>query len=600
MGACDSVKNDRIHNTNIKRINSLSDNSNRLNQTFSNFSSNTLYSAPLSYRQNNLNEPKWFPRGEKYYSIIKDSNTTNLIENKNTWQSEKIELFFSLINVTNPNNLYSLSVTIINNIRLQIDTYLGDLDHNSGKNIYFGNSFIVDYFYERKQKIIIKPIINNNRLNLESSFILGDLFSSPNKSLEANFTNIGILKISYIPLNKYINNKIDLSKTISNFKFNINMYNLSNNLSSNLFFVISHFKDGENRRPVYKSPENNLINFSTNVIKIESDYLCLNANDKIYIELYSYQNMPIFLAYGKFTLSQLQTKTLNNQLTEILLYNTNQENKGLVKIQYYIKNKFSFVDKLTKNKMQINLEIAIDYTKSNKPPNDPRSNHYLNGRDLNDYEKAIKACCEVLAPYDADQLFPVYGFGGIPSYLNGKPNNNNKVSHCFNINFEEDAEIHGVDNILKIYRESLNNVVLSGNTKFSFFLKKVISNINKDLKYRKSENHYYMLLILTDGVVNDLKETIDLIVEASFLPLSIIIVGIGDEDFSFMDKLDGDEVPLVNSQGVKRKRDIVQFIRFNNFKKNNAINIGNDFAEEVLKEIPTQIEEYYNEVGKFY
>ena len=72
------------------------------------------------------------------------------------------------------------------------------------------------------------------------------------------------------------------------------------------------------------------------------------------------------------------------------------------------------------------------------------------------------------------------------------------------------------------------------------------------------------------------------------------------DEISFMDKLDGDEVPLVNSQGVKRKRDIVQFIRFNNFKKNNAINVGNDFAEEVLKEIPTQIEEYYSEVGKFY
>ena len=376
------------------------------------------------------------------------------------------------------------------------------------------------------------------------------------------------------------------------------MYNLNNNLSSNLFFVISHFKDGEKRRPVYKSPESNLTNFTTNVIKIESDYLCLNTKDNIYIELYSYQNLPIFLAYGKFNLSKLQANTLNNQLTDVLLYNTNNENIGLVKIQYYIKNKSSYVDKLAKNKMQINLEIAIDYTKSNKPPNDPRSNHYINGRDLNDYEKAIKACCEVLAPYDADQLFPVYGFGGIPLYINGRPNN--KVSHCFNINFEEDAEIHGVENILSTYRESLSKVVLSGNTKFSFILKKVISNINKDLKYRKSENHYYMLLILTDGVVNDLKDTIDLIVEASFLPLSIIIVGIGNEDFSFMDKLDGDEVPLVNSQGVKRKRDIVQFIRFNNFKKNNAINIGNDFAEEVLKEIPTQIEEYYSEVGKFY
>ena len=310
------------------------------------------------------------------------------------------------------------------------------------------------------------------------------------------------------------------------------------------------------------------------------------------------QQKRIFIAYGKFTLSQLQANSLNNKLTDVLLYNTNQESIGSVKIQYYIKNKSSYIDKLAKNKMQINLEIAIDYTKSNKPPNDPNSNHYINGKDLNDYEKAIKACCEILAPYDADQLFPVYGFGGIPSHINGRPNN--KISHCFNINFKENAEIYGVENILKTYRESLNKVEFSGNTKFSFVLKKVISNINKDLKYRKNENHYYILLILTDGVVNDLKDTTDLIVEASSLPLSIVIVGIGNENFGFMETLDGDENPLTNSQGVQRKRDIVQFIKFNNFKNNNAINIGNDFVEEVLKEIPTQIEEYYNEVGKFY
>ena len=83
-----------------------------------------------------------------------------------------------------------MSVIIINNIHLDINTYLGDLAHNSGKNIYFGNSSIVDYFYERKQKIIIKPIINNNRLKQESSFIFGDLFISSNKSLEANYSGI--------------------------------------------------------------------------------------------------------------------------------------------------------------------------------------------------------------------------------------------------------------------------------------------------------------------------------------------------------------------------------------------------------------------------
>ena len=131
-------------------------------------------------------------------------------------------------------------------------------------------------------------------------------------------------------------------------------------------------------------------------------------------------------------------------------------------------------------------------------------------------------------------------------------------------------------------------------------MRKVISNINYDLKNRKKENHYYILLILTDGVVNDIQDTKDLIVEASYLPLSIVIVGIGNEDFTNMENLDGDEDPLINSRGEKRKRDIVQFIEFNNFKKNNSINIGTDFAEEVLKEIPRQIDEYYNLCGRFY
>ena len=52
-------------------------------------------------------------------------------------------------------------------------------------------------------------------------------------------------------------------------------------------------------------------------------------------------------------------------------------------------------------------------------------------------------------------------------------------------------------------------------------------------------------MILTDGVINDLKPTIDALVEASELPLSVIIVGIGKEDFKDMEILDGDEIPLV-------------------------------------------------------
>lgn len=41
-------------------------------------------------------------------------------------------------------------------------------------------------------------------------------------------------------------------------------------------------------------------------------------------------------------------------------------------------------------------------------------------------------------------------------------------------------------------------------------------------------------------------ETKDMIVELSKLPVSIIIVGLGNEDFSNMNQLDGDINPIYN------------------------------------------------------
>lgn len=46
---------------------------------------------------------------------------------------------------------------------------------------------------------------------------------------------------------------------------------------------------------------------------------------------------------------------------------------------------------------------------------------------------------------------------------------------------------------------------------------------------------YNILLILTDGEIHDMPKTKDLIVGASNLPLSIIIIGIGKESFAMME-----------------------------------------------------------------
>jgi hypothetical protein len=41
-----------------------------------------------------------------------------------------------------------------------------------------------------------------------------------------------------------------------------------------------------------------------------------------------------------------------------------------------------------------------------------------------------------------------------------------------------------------------------------------------------------------------MQETVDEIVRGSSMPLSIIIVGVGDENFKSMDVLDADDTPL--------------------------------------------------------
>ena len=96
---------------------------------------------------------------------------------------------------------------------------------------------------------------------------------------------------------------------------------------------------------------------------------------------------------------------------------------------------------------------------------------------------------------------------------------------------------------------------------------------------------YHVLLILTDGCIHDLRDTIDMIVDCTTFPLSIIIVGLGDADFSMMEMLDSDEFELVDGRGTMAKRDIVQFVRFNEFKEA-MIDDASKLAEAVLSEVP--------------
>ena len=79
-------------------------------------------------------------------------------------------------------------------------------------------------------------------------------------------------------------------------------------------------------------------------------------------------------------------------------------------------------------------------------------------------------------------------------------------------------------------------------------------------------------------------KTLHLIQNNANLPLSIIIVGVGNDDFNNMRKLDGDE----NGKNLPKKvRDTVQFVPYRE-TNNNPVKL----AAELLAELPNQVVEY--------
>nr|XP_030120943.1 copine-4 isoform X2 [Taeniopygia guttata] len=231
-------------------------------------------------------------------------------------------------------------------------------------------------------------------------------------------------------------------------------------------------------------------------------------------------------------------------------------------------------------------KVAIDFTASNGDPRNSCSLHYIHPYQPNEYLKALVAVGEICQDYDSDKMFPAFGFGARipPEY---------KVSHDFAINFNEDnPECAGIQGVVEAYQSCLPKLQLYGPTNIAPIIQKVAKSASEETN-TKEASQYFILLILTDGVITDMADTREAIVHASHLPMSVIIVGVGNADFSDMQMLDGDDGILRSPKGEPVLRDIVQFVPFRNFKHASPAAL----AKSVLAEVPNQVVDYYNGKG---
>jgi hypothetical protein len=236
--------------------------------------------------------------------------------------------------------------------------------------------------------------------------------------------------------------------------------------------------------------------------------------------------------------------------------------------------------------LQINFTVGIDFTASNGNPASQQSLHYLNPQAPNQYIRAIQSVGQVIKDYDSDQMYAALGYGAkIPPHY--------EVSHAFALNFNaSNPYCGGIQGVLDAYTTCVNKVELYGPTNFAPIILHVAQFAAAAQKEKLAKN-YFVLLVITDGVISDMADTVRAIVYASQLPYSIIIVGVGSADFKAMDVLDADGGLLKDDRGNAARRDIVQFVAFRDFEYASP----DALAKKVLAEVPEQVVGYYRMNG---
>ncbi|KAL1276054.1 hypothetical protein QQF64_035677, partial [Cirrhinus molitorella] len=340
----------------------------------------------------------------------------------------------------------------------------------------------------------------------------------------------------------------------------------------------------------------NTLNPVWQAFKIPVRGLCNGDYDRtIKVEVYDWDRDGSHDFIGEFSTSYRELSRGQSQFNVYEVINPKKKgkkkkylNSGTVTLlSFLVDTEVTFLDYI-KGGTQINFTVAIDFTASNGNPAQPTSLHYMNPYQLNAYAMALKAVGEIIQDYDSDKMFPALGFGA-------KLPPDGRISHEFALNGNpQNPYCNGIEGVMEAYYQSLKSVQLYGPTNFS----PVINHVARYAASVKDGSQYFILLIITDGVISDMAQTKESIVNAASLPMSIIIVGVGPAEFDAMIELDGDEV-RISSRGRYAERDIVQFVPFRDYidRTGNHILSMARLAKDVLAEIPDQFLSYMRTRG---
>ncbi|XP_041047768.1 copine-9-like isoform X1 [Carcharodon carcharias] len=469
----------------------------------------------------------------------------------------------------------------------------------------FVRKFVLDYFFEEKQNLRFDVYnVDSRSTNISkhpadllfTDFLgqifvtLGEIIGSAGSRIEKSLTGLPGKKCGTLILS---------AEELSNCRDIATMQLCANKLDKKDFFgksdpfLVFYRSNEDGTFTICHKTEvvKNTLNPVWQPFTIPVRALCNGDYDRtVKVDVYDWDRDGSHDFIGEFTTSYRELSRGQSQFNVYEVLNPKKRgkkkkyiNSGTVTLlSFKVESDFTFLDYI-KGGTQLNFTVAIDFTASNGNPSQPTSLHYMNPYQMNAYAMALKAVGEIIQDYDSDKLFPALGFGA-------KLPPDGKVSHEFPLNSDpENPNCNGIDGVLEGYYQSLRRVQLYGPTNFA----PVINQVARCAAPVTDGSQYFVLLIITDGVISDMVQTKEAIVNASILPMSIIIVGVGPAEFDAMEELDGDEI-RISSRGRIAERDIVQFVPFRDYvdRSGNQVLSMARLAKDVLAEIPDQLLSY--------
>uniref|UniRef100_H0XDP2 Copine-9 n=1 Tax=Otolemur garnettii TaxID=30611 RepID=H0XDP2_OTOGA len=461
----------------------------------------------------------------------------------------------------------------------------------------FVRKFVLDYFFEEKQKLRFDVYNVDSKTNIskpkdflgQAFLALGEVIGGQGSRVERPLTGVPGKKCGTILLT---------AEELSNCRDIATMQLCANKLDKKDFFgksdpfLVFYRSNEDGTFTICHKTEvvKNTLNPVWQPFSIPVRALCNGDYDRtVKIDVYDWDRNGSHDFIGEFTTSYRELSKAQNQFTVYEVLNPRKKckkkkyvNSGTVTLlSFSVDSEFTFVDYI-KGGTQLNFTVAIDFTASNGNPLQPTSLHYMSPYQLSAYAMALKAVGEIIQDYDSDKLFPAYGFGA-------KLPPEGRISHQFPLNNnDEDPNCVGIEGVLESYFQSLRTVQLYGPTYFA----PVINQVARTAAKISDGSQYYVLLIITDGVISDMTQTKEAIVSVS-LRRRAWQGGVGSAPVTAMEELDGDEV-RVSSRGRYAERDIVQFVPFRDYvdRSGNQVLSMARLAKDVLAEIPEQLLSY--------